>query len=224
MIPFSIKQLEAFAWVAVLSSFRKAASQLNTTQPAVSSRIASLEEALQTKLFERLSNSVRLTAKGQQLLPFAQRMLRMADKLQTAANSLAETKGVLRLGVSETIVHTWFSDFLKEFHESYPRIDVDVVVDVTVNLRSELISRRLDLAILLGPISEYPIGNIEMPSFPLAWACAPQLKLPEKDTISLCDLLRFPIITYARTTRPFSELYRKLSNDFEEPPRMFPAN
>ncbi len=224
MIPFNIKQLETFLWVATFGSFRKAAGRLNTTQPAVSTRIAGLEGALGVKLFERQSSTVRLTAKGQQLLPLAQRVLRMADRFQLAANSLAGTTGALRIGVVETVVHTWLSDFLREFQANYPLVEMDLVVDVTTNLRNELISRRIDLAVLMGPVLEYRIENIEMPSFPLVWVCSPELKLPETRRITLNDLLQFPIITYARTTRPYSELYRKLSGEFEEAPRMFPAS
>jgi len=223
MIPFNIKQLETFLWVATLGSFRKAANQLNTTQPAVSARIASLERALDVQLFERLSNTVRLTSMGQQLLPMVRRTLRTADRLQRAANTLSTMNGVLRLGVAETIVHTWLSEFLKEFHASYPMIDVDLVVDVTLNLRNDIIAHRLDTAILMGPISEYRIENIDVPSVPLVWVCAPHLDLPQT-TITLCELIRYPIITYARTTRPYNELYHKLGAEMDDPPRMFPAN
>lgn len=224
MIPFNIKQLETFLWVATFGSFRKAAGRLNTTQPAVSTRIASLEDALGVKLFERQSSTVQLTAKGQQLLPLAQRVLRMADRFQLAANSLAGTTGALRLGVVETAVQSWLPEFLKEFQTSYPLVEMDLIVDVTANLRNELISRRIDLAILMGPVLEYRIENIDMPPFPLVWVCSPKLKLPGTRRMTLNDLLQFPIITYARTTRPYSELYRKLSGEFEEPPRMFPVN
>ncbi|RVD71677.1 LysR family transcriptional regulator, partial [Mesorhizobium sp. M4A.F.Ca.ET.029.04.2.1] len=93
MIPFNIKQLETFVLVATFGSFRKAAERLNTTQPAVSTRIAGLEEALGAKLFERQSSTVRLTAEGQRLLPPAQRVLRVAERLQLTANSLSETAG-----------------------------------------------------------------------------------------------------------------------------------
>ena len=46
----NFKQLETFIWVADLGSFRGAAERLFTTQPNISSRIASLESALNTKL------------------------------------------------------------------------------------------------------------------------------------------------------------------------------
>jgi len=64
---FSLRQLETFVWEATLGNFRKTAEQLNTTQPAISTRIAGLEEMLNVKLFERDTGSVHLTAKGQEL-------------------------------------------------------------------------------------------------------------------------------------------------------------
>ncbi|MPV86974.1 RHS repeat-associated core domain-containing protein [Ostreibacterium oceani] len=50
---FTIKQLEAFVWLAALKNFHKTAEKLYTTQPAISSRIAALETQLAVKLFER---------------------------------------------------------------------------------------------------------------------------------------------------------------------------
>ncbi|WP_163266858.1 LysR family transcriptional regulator [Chelativorans alearense] len=223
MIPFNIKQLETFLWVSTLGSFRKAAHRLNTTQPAVSARIASLEKALGIQLFERLSNTVRLTAKGEQLLPLAQRTLRTADSLQRAANTLATVSGVLRLGVTETIVHTWLSRFLEELRQNYPRVGMDLIVDTTPNLRAELIAQRIDMAVLMGPVTEYGIENIKIPPFPLVWVCAADADLPHT-TVTLCELLRFPIITYARTTRPYSEIYHKLSSDLDDIPSMYPTS
>jgi len=227
VISFNIKQIETFLLVATFGRFRKAAERLNTTQPAVSTRIAGLEKALGAKLFERHSSTVKLTAEGQRLLPSAQRVLHVAERLQLMASSLAETSEttrVLRLGVAETIVHTWLPDFLKELQASHPLVDTDLVVDATTTLRSELMSNRLDLAVLMGPVLEYSIENVEMPSFPLVWVCSPRLELPDRSKLTLNDLMRFPIISYPRTTRPYSELYRKLTSEFEEMPRIFPAS
>lgn len=224
MVPFKIKQLETFLWVATLGSFRKAAERLNTTQPAVSSRIAGLEEALGVKLFERQSSTVKLTPKGHQLLPAVKRVLRMADKLQMAAHPDAGAGGVLRLGISETIVQTWLADFLREFQAAFPLIETDLLIDSTANLRDELIAQRIDLAMLMGPVLEFRIENVELPSFPLAWVCAPHLKLAGPGKLTLCQLTHFPIISYGRTTRAYNEIYRKLSAEFDEPPRLFPAS
>ncbi|TKT69268.1 LysR family transcriptional regulator [Aquamicrobium sp. LC103] len=223
MIPFNIKQLETFLWVAALGSFRKAAIKLNTTQPAISTRIAGLEKALSARLFERLNNNVKLTAKGQQVLPLVQRTLRAAERLQMTASSTATVEGVLRVGVADTIVHTWLSDFLRRFRDDYPLVDVDLTVDISLRLQNELTARHLDMAILMGPVAEHRIENIGIPPFPLTWVCSPKLDFPEGNQIPLAELLRHPIITYARATRPFSELHRKFSSEFDETPRLFPA-
>ncbi len=217
------KQLETFIWVATLGSFRKTAVRLFTTQPAISSRIAKLEESLGVKLFERHSGSISLTAKGQQLLPFAEKLILMADRLKEEACGTETSSGVLRLGVSETIVHTWLSDFLSSVHHTFPRIDLDITIDVTANLRNELVSRSMDLAFLLGPISDYSIANIDLCSYPLIWAGSPALKLPQ-GRLPIDVLARRSIITYARNTRPFAEINAFLKGQVVEPARIFPSS
>ena len=62
MIDF--RTIETFLWVATLRSFRGAAEKLNTTQPAVSMRIAQLEDLLGVRLLERDRRSRRADAEG----------------------------------------------------------------------------------------------------------------------------------------------------------------
>jgi len=70
-----LRNLETFVWVAHLGGFRTAAEKLNTTQPAVSQRIAQLEDELAVKLFQREARGAKLTVKGFELLGYAERML-----------------------------------------------------------------------------------------------------------------------------------------------------
>jgi DNA-binding transcriptional LysR family regulator len=219
----NLKQLETFIWVATLGSFRKAAARLNTTQPAVSSRIASLEESLGVKLFERQNRSIALTAMGQNIFPYAEKVLFMSDKLKEQAASPETLSGVLRLGVSETLVHTWLSDFLNRVHQLFPLVDIEITVDVTSNLRKELIDRSMDLAFLLGPISDYNIENIDLCAYPLVWAASPELKLPQ-GRIEMDLIAQKSIITYARNTRPYAEVRAFLREGVGEPARIFPSS
>jgi DNA-binding transcriptional LysR family regulator len=80
----NFKRLETFVWVATLGSFRKAAERQYTTQPAISSRIAALEEELGAKLF--VPGPVALTAKGKELLPYAEKIIFMSEQLRKRAN------------------------------------------------------------------------------------------------------------------------------------------
>ena len=62
--------VEAFLWSARLGSFRAASDRLHITQAAVANRIASLEEDIGARLFERDAKELRLTAVGTRLLDY----------------------------------------------------------------------------------------------------------------------------------------------------------
>jgi len=221
---FNLRQLETFLWVATLGNFRKAAEKLHTTQPAISARIATLEDALGVKLLVRNTSSTRLTAKGQELLSYAEKVLKATDLLRERAGDSSRLAGVLRLGVSETIVHTILPKFLSRLHETYPDVDVELSVDVTVNLRNELVSHSLDLAFLMGPISDYSIENIALVDLPLRWFASPSLNIPTNSEIPVEVLANFTLLTYARNTRPFIEISKRLRDYSSDRLRIFPSS
>ncbi|MEB3047450.1 LysR family transcriptional regulator [Rhizobium mulingense] len=69
--------METFDSIAS-GSFGRAANRLHITQPAISLRISGLEEELGVKLFDRLNGSIQLTAKGLELLAYAEGVLERA--------------------------------------------------------------------------------------------------------------------------------------------------
>ena len=196
------RSLETFVWVATLGSFRGAAAKLNTTQPAVSQRIAKLEADLGRKLIERHSRSVHPTEKGRELLSYAERLLKLRAEMRAALADRNAMRGVLRLGVSETIVHTWLPRFIERVHASHPRLALEIEVDISPNLRNRLVGHEIDLAFLLGPLSSPTIRNRPLCRFPLAFLASPKLDLPS-GPVPLASLARHPIITFSRGTQPY---------------------
>ena len=201
----NLKQLEAFVWVADLGSFRKAADRLNTTQPNVSSRIALLEEAMKRKLMERDAGSVRLTSKGIQMLEYARKVLRTADAFADAAAEPSLIDGTLRLGVTEMIVHTWLSDFLKALSTTFPQLHVELTVDLSVNLERELAARTLDLALQNGPFRQQITGKIPLGDYPLIWVASRSLSLRGIQNPTMDHIAQHPILTHSRDTRLYTE-------------------
>jgi DNA-binding transcriptional LysR family regulator len=218
------KRLETFVWVASLGNFRKAAERLHTTQPAISARIAGLEAELGVKLFEREGGSspIMLTSKGKELLPYVEKILYQTEQLRKRAGISAAYSCVLRLGVSETIVNTWLPDFLSRLHQDMPNLDVEMTVDVTVNLTTSIKDRTLDLGLLMGPISEPNIINRDLCTFSLSWVASPKLDLPDR-LLYLEELTQWPIITYARATKPYIEINQKF-RELEGSPAHFFAS
>ncbi len=215
-----LRNIETFFWVARLGGFRAAAEKLNATQPAISQRIASLEAGLGIRLFERDARGIKLTAKGHELLSHAERMLQMRTDMQQAARAQNVMSGTLRLGVAETIVHTWLSRLMEYMHEAYPALAVEIQVDTTPALKSLLTSHQVDLAFLLGPVDEPRVENIPLCRYPLAWLASPQLKLG-REPISLKRLGQWPVLTYSSITEPHRAVRRMLVEAGVAAPRMY---
>ncbi|MCB1543430.1 MAG: LysR family transcriptional regulator, partial [Rhodoblastus sp.] len=99
---FDFKEIETFYWVATLGSFRAAAGKLNTTQPAISQRIAGLEQTLGARVLSRDARLVAPTPRGRELLVYAEKLLGLRAEMLAAVGDVSTTRGVLRLGVAET--------------------------------------------------------------------------------------------------------------------------
>ena len=203
---FNLKQLEAFVWVSDLGSFRKAADRLNTTQPNISSRISALESALNIRLMERDAGSVRLTTKGHEMLAHARSVLRATDGFIEASNQTALFDGVLRLGVTEMVVHTWVREFLRVLKDRYPNITVELTVDLSTNLEKELFDRSIDLAFQNGPFSRQMTGNKKLGVFPLIWIASPDIGLHDLKKVTIEDMAQFSVLTHARSTQLYAEV------------------
>jgi len=218
-----LRSLEILYWTAQLQSFRKAAEKLHTTQPAVSQRIAALEAELGVRLFERGPRIVSITPKGRVLVEYAERFLRLRAEMMQAVAAPAALSGLLRLGVSETIVHTWLARFIERAHAVYPNVVIDITVDVSPAMRDALVGREIDLAFLLGPVSEPSMVNHDLCSYPLAFIAAGDFDVgPEP--VSLQALLKHPVITYPRTTAPYVRLREMLSVPDLPSPRLFTSS
>ena len=119
--------LEAFIAVAESNSFSNAAEKIHLTQPAVSKRIALLEEQLNCRLFDRIARSVTLTEAGEALLPRANHILQeIAGTIQAINDLSGDISGRLRLAISHHIGLHRLPPILKQFAQSYPEVTIDV--------------------------------------------------------------------------------------------------
>ncbi len=215
-----LRNIETFFWVATLGGFRAAAEKLNATQPAISQRIASLESDLGVRLLERDTRGVSLTAKGAELLSHAERMLQMRQDMQVAARARSVMSGTLRLGVSETIVHTWLPRLMERLSDAYPALMVEIQVDTTTSLKTALGAHQIDLAFLLGPVDDPRIENLYLCQYPLHWIAGPALKVG-RQPVSLQRLSQWPIITYSSATDPHRAVREMMQQAGIKQPRMY---
>lgn len=210
------KGLETFLWVVTLGSFRGAAQKLNTTQPAISQRIAQLEREMGVRLLQRDRKIASPTPSGRQLMVYAEKLIGMRAEMMAAVSDRSAMRGVLRLGVAETIVHTLLSRLIKSVNEAYPNLTLEIEVDITSNLRTRLLAQEIELALLMGPVSSSTVRNRLLCDYPIGFLASPALGLGDR-MLTVQDLARHPIITFPRKTQPY-EIVRSLFNRPELPP------
>lgn len=202
-------QIETFYWVATIGGFQRTAEKMHTTQPAISARISKLEETLGVTLFDRTGREARLTPKGLELLPYAEKMLALRDDVARAMSTGSAASGVIRIGVSDTMALTWFPDFLSHVRARYPDLMIEIHAAISDTLRADLIDRQLDIAFLVDPVTQLNMNNRPFCSYEMIWTASPALKLPDR-VLSAGDLTRYDIFTFQRTTRPYSDLMNSL--------------
>ncbi|MBV2361188.1 LysR family transcriptional regulator [Thalassococcus sp. CAU 1522] len=220
MSQINLDQLNAFLHVVRLGGVTKAAEALHLTQPAVTARIRNLEASIGAALFDRHGGGLRLTKRGEMLLGYAEQFERLTGLVQRDITAPEGVEGRLRLGVSETIAQCWLPDLIYRLHGLYPRLEIELHVDISINLRAALLDRALDLAVLLGPVSEFSVDNVDLPGFDLAWYVS--AKAPARSDPA--GHLQRPVLTYARQTRPYRELKKLLQDHIGPGVTLFPSS
>jgi DNA-binding transcriptional LysR family regulator len=132
-----LKQLRHFIVLAEELHFGNAAKRLHMTQPPLSNSIMQLEETLGTRLFDRDSRSVRLTAVGKAFLPEAIRTVSQAKATEEAGIALAKgNKGNLQIAFTSSMIYRGMPEVLQIFSKTYPNIHIRLL-DLTVMEQAE---------------------------------------------------------------------------------------
>jgi DNA-binding transcriptional LysR family regulator len=210
------RSIETFLWVVKLGSFRGAAQRLNTTQPAISQRIAQLEREMGVKLLNRDHRVASPTPSGRQMMVYAEKLIGLRSEMMAEVGDRSAMRGVLRLGVAETIVHTWLPKLIKSVNTTYPNLSLEIEVDITPNLSARLLAQEIELAFVLGPLSATGVRNRVLCDYPISFVASPALGLGNEH-VTTQEIARFPIITFPRKTQPY-ESVRSLLNRPDLPP------
>jgi DNA-binding transcriptional LysR family regulator len=200
-----IAALQAFLAVAETSSFSRAAERIYLTQPAISKRIAALEQELGTSLFDRIGRTVQLTEAGRALLERSRAILNdLEDAKRSLANLSGQIRGALSLATSHHIGLHRISQALKQFHARYPDVRLDLRFMDSEEACHAVVRGDLELAVVTLPPA--PIVQLRSELVwhdPLDIVVAPSHPLAQLRTAPLRVLLEHPAIlpgpgTYTR--------------------------
>ncbi|MCF7202893.1 LysR family transcriptional regulator [Pseudomonas oligotrophica] len=191
-----LANLNAFIAVAETGGFSLAAERLHLTQPAVSKRIAALEQQLDVRLFDRLGRETGLTEAGRALLPRAYQILNVLDDTRRALTNLnGEIAGRLSLATSHHIGLHRLPPLLRAFTRRHPGVNLDIRFLDSEVAYEEVLHGRAELAVItLAPHTSAPVRAMPVWDDPLEFVVAPEHPLASKADVSLADVAGYPAV------------------------------
>lgn len=194
--------LKTFIAAAELGSFSLAGERLFLTQPAVSKRIAALEQELGARLFDRIGRRVSLTEAGRALLPRAQAILQaIEDSRRLIGNLSDEVGGRLSIGTSHHIGLHRLPPVLRRFTRAYPAVELDLqFMDSEAACRA-VQTGQLELGIVTLPLS--PLAELDSELVwpdPLAVVVGREHPLAGQRSVAPAQLATHPAILPAHGT------------------------
>ena len=184
-----LRQLKTFAAIVRCGSFTAAAQTLDYAQSSITGQIQALEAQLETQLFERLGRQVKLTAAGETLFPYAERILQLSAEAEAALTTEAAPKGKLCVGVPESLCVNRLPALFKEYQARYPAVELRLRFDTCSNFCAWLRNGELDVALLLEvPIQDQDLTVYPLFDEPMVILAAPQHPLAQLSRVTPSDL------------------------------------
>ena len=212
----NLELYRVFFIVAKNGSISNAANELCITQPAVSRLIQSLEDQLGGNLFVRTRHGVTLTEEGKVLHEYISQGLTF---FQNGENKFSQLKnleaGSIRIGSSTTVTRHVLLPYLEKFHKLYPKIDIQIINHMTLELVQMLRNGTVDMLVLNLPMKENKdIELIPIKEIQDCFVTGPDYIELANEVIDIKELNNYPLILQKMpsNTRTFLDAFLQGNN------------
>jgi DNA-binding transcriptional LysR family regulator len=153
--PLDSDLMRGFLALSETGSVTRAADRLGRTQSAVSMQLRKLEESLGQTLFTREPRGISLTPRGQQLLPYARRVVALLEEAALAIR-VKPLSGPVRVGIPDEYVQSVLPSVLAAFSQCHPATQVTLRCDFSAPQLAALKADLIDLAVIYEGFSTDP--------------------------------------------------------------------
>lgn len=190
-----LRLLRYFVTVAEERHFGRAAERLHIAQPPLSQQIQKLERQLGAELIDRSRRPIELTDAGRALFDEAQLALTHAERAFAAARRTATGQlGQLRIGALQAAVDGVLPYVMRAHRRQFPDVRLELSELNSVEQVEQLISHRIDVALLRGPVDEPSLTIQPLIDDPLAAVVCEDHALADQQRIEPALLAHEPMI------------------------------
>jgi len=212
----NLELYKIFYHVAKNKNITKTANELMIGQPSVSKAIKSLEEQIGCQLFIRSKYGVILTEEGINFYNQIKTAMEIINNAELKLNEMINLDyGILNIGVSHTLTQKYLIPFIKEFHNLYPKIKINIITGPTQSLYNKARNGNIDFIILNLPYIIPNDFNTEILTTITDIFVANEKFVDLKNkTIKLEELNNYPLVLIAKgsNTRAFLDNFTSSNN------------
>lgn len=197
----TIKQLRAFLALTETDNFTRAAQQVNLSQPAFSALIATLEQEIGYRLFDRDTRKVQLNADGLHFIEIARSFVLAYDNTVKEIKSHANGyKGKVVLAVLPSMTVQWLPQLMADFHKQHPQIKIELLDSQWNRCLQAILSGQADLALTADDTMPSALHSELLFADDFYLVCHKDHPLAEKESLDLQDLVDYPFIGFSQGT------------------------
>jgi len=189
-----IDALRMFVKVAELASFTRAAEHLGLSKARVSAAVRQLEGEVGSRLLQRSTRAVRLTADGEQFLGAARQLVADADELAGMFQAPSNLRGRVRIDVPQSLGRSLLIPHLAELLAAHPQLEVQLS---TTDRRVDVIREGFDCVLRVGKVTEPGLVARRIGEMPVTNCASPGYLKRYGTPRSLDDLDRHLVVHYS---------------------------
>jgi len=195
----STRDLEAFLALADTRSFTRPASRCHRSQSAFSTRIASLENLLRARLFDRTTRSVEPTQAGELFLESARRLHgEFAEAVADFRDHTNRRKGRVAVAALPSTAAAWLPEVFAKFRAQYPGITLTLYDMLSDNCLKLVRDGQVDFAIASRPAEGEDMQAHLLSEDRFCLVCSAAHPLASKPTLKVRDLVGYGFIHLTR--------------------------
>ncbi|MFX3632016.1 MAG: LysR family transcriptional regulator [Candidatus Pristimantibacillus sp.] len=197
-----IEEFSMFAAIVEHSSMNKAAAFLNLSQPALSRKIAKLEEDIGAQLFRRVGKRLELTRIGQLTYEYATELRQMHRRYMETVSEYASTgRTSITIGASLTTLQTTLPEFIKTLNASHPEFDIKAVTGKTHEIVTLVRENKADIGIVASRIDDAQLSCVPLFEDHLLLVLPTSIAVSnDGSALEIDDLNGLPMILFSKGT------------------------
>ncbi|MBP9183545.1 MAG: LysR family transcriptional regulator [Fuscovulum sp.] len=204
-----IDLLDTFLDLAETRSFHRTAEKLGITQSTVSARVAALEQAVGSRLFDRSRAGTDLTPEGRRFEPHARALRHEWNEAKRRIVVPQQAAHLVRLGIQNDLAALYLGDWVAGFRRALPNTAFYIEPDYSNQMCADLLTGILDFAVMFSP-KPHPDLHFES-----VGEVAYHMVSTETATLAEVTPARF---VFAHFSPAFEEMHRQVTPDLAAAP------